>query len=237
MAFILHRSDSRGYANFGWLKSFHTFSFGNYYNPERMHFGALRVLNDDCIAGGTGFGQHPHDNMEIISIPLQGELSHSDNMGNSGVIREGDVQIMSAGKGIVHSEMNHLNDEETRFLQIWVIPNQRNVTPRYDQLTINNSKESNNWVEIIAPQAVTSSLWIHQNTWMYLGSFHANQVVKYLKKVEGNGVYIFLIEGEVMVHGEHLNKRDAIGITDEESIEINMVSETRIFVMEVPMSV
>src|SRR5690606_20497754 len=173
---IIHRANTRGYANHGWLKSYHTFSFANYYDPERMHFGALRVLNDDTVAGGMGFGKHPHNNMEIISIPLDGDLEHQDSMGNTAVIRNGDIQVMSAGTGIYHSEYNKNKDKPVKFLQIWVIPNKGNVEPRYDQVTLNVADRHNKLQQIVSPKDGGEGVWIHQDAWFHLGKFDENFV-------------------------------------------------------------
>ena len=171
MKTIIHKADSRGKADHGWLKSHHSFSFANYYNPERMNFGVLRVLNDDRLAAGMGFGAHPHANMEIISIPLEGDLEHKDSMGNTTVIKEGDVQVMSAGTGVQHSEYNHSKTEEVKFLQIWVIPNKQDVEPRYDQVSIRDIQKENEFYQIVSPNEGESGVWVHQDAWFYLGKF------------------------------------------------------------------
>ncbi len=168
---IIHKADTRGNANFGWLNSYHTFSFGHYFEPSRTHFGALRVLNDDTVAAGMGFGTHPHDNMEIISIPLEGDLEHQDSMGNKTVIKHGDVQVMSAGTGVSHSEYNKNQDKQVKFLQIWVFPNKRNVTPRYDQITLHETDRRNKFQQILSPNANDEGIWIHQDAWFHLGKF------------------------------------------------------------------
>ena len=167
----LHPAGSRGHANHGWLESYHSFSFANYYNPERMQFGTLRVLNDDRVAPGMGFGTHPHRNMEIISIPLSGDLEHKDSMGNTTVIREGDVQVMSAGTGVNHSEYNKNKDREVAFLQIWVLPNKVNVAPRYDQISLNPSDLRDNWHAVLGPEGGDGDLWIYQDAWFHMGDF------------------------------------------------------------------
>ena len=180
---VLHKANTRGDANHGWLHSKHTFSFANYYNPERMHFGVLRVLNDDKVAPAKGFGTHPHDNMEIISIPLEGDLEHKDSMGNVSVIRHGDIQVMSAGSGITHSEYNKNSNEEVKFLQIWLFPNKRNVTPRYDQITLNDTDRKNKLQQILSPDPNDAGVWIHQDAWFHLGEFDKAFTIPYsLKK-------------------------------------------------------
>jgi redox-sensitive bicupin YhaK (pirin superfamily) len=194
---IYHPADSRGKTDLGWLKSYHTFSFGNYYNPERISFGALRVLNDDILNGGEGFGEHPHDNMEIISIPLSGGLKHVDSMDNVAVIGDGDIQVMSAGTGIFHEEHNDDAEEAAQFLQIWVYPNQLNVEPRYDQLTLTKADRHNKLQQILSPNKDDAGVWIYQNAWFYLGHFDKGSTAVYSLKAPGNGVYVFIISGSV----------------------------------------
>lgn len=231
---VIHRSNTRGMANHGWLQSRHSFSFANYYDPQRMGFGKLRVLNDDIIAGGTGFGTHPHDNMEIISIPLEGALKHKDSMGNEQVIKAGDVQVMSAGTGITHSEMNGFADRAGKFLQIWVYPNKRNVTPRYDQITL--SEKKNTLQQILSPSADDAGVWIHQDAWFHLGTFDAGKTIDYkVKKPLTNGTYTFLIKGSATINGYELNERDAIGIWSNAALNIKTTAESRILIMEIPM--
>jgi len=213
------------------------FSFANYYNPERVHFGALRVLNDDSIAPGTGFGRHPHDNMEIVSIPLEGDLEHQDTMGNKGVIRHGDVQVMSAGTGVYHSEMNASNENPTKFLQIWVFPNQQDVEPRYDQITLDESKMKNQLFQIVSPNPNDDSVWVHQNAWFHLGNFDEETKLTYDLKNKENGVYAFLLEGKAKINGIELEKRDGLGIWDVENLSLEMQKDARILLMEVPMEI
>lgn len=234
---VLHKAETRGHANHGWLNSHHTFSFANYYNPERMHFGVLRVLNDDIVRGGNGFGRHPHDNMEIISIPLEGDLEHQDSMGNIAVIKNGDIQVMSAGTGITHSEKNKSLSNEVKFLQIWIFPNKKNVEPRYDQLTLNAEDRKNKLQQILSPNQEDDGVWIHQDAWFHLGSLDEGNTQSYQLKKEGNGVYIFVISGEITVGDQKLNNRDGFGIWDVS--EINILSDTNaeVLVMEVPMKV
>ncbi len=233
---VIHRSESRGHSNFGWLKSYHTFSFGGYYNPDRIHFGVLRVLNDDEVAGGMGFDTHPHDNMEIISIPLEGDLEHRDSMGNVAVIKNGDVQVMSAGSGITHSEYNKNKDSVVKFLQIWIFPNKRNVIPRYDQLTLNVADRINRFQQILSPNKEDEGVWIHQDAWFHLGKFDENKEISYQLKKEGNGVYIFVLNGKVFVDDVELNSRDGLGVTDLNQINVKSISNSEILLMEVPMS-
>lgn len=233
---ILHKADTRGAANHGWLQSYHTFSFANYYNPERMHFGVLRVLNDDTVQGGMGFGKHPHDNMEIISIPLEGDLEHRDSMGNVTVIRNGDVQVMSAGTGITHSEYNKNEGQAVKFLQIWVFPNKRNVTPRYDQITLKAEDRHNKLQQILSPNPDDAGVWIHQNAWFHLGHFDPGTQTDYELKAKGNGVYVFVLNGDVTVNGQPLSRRDGLGIWDTDRFSIEANSQAEFLLMEVPMS-
>jgi len=233
---ILHTSESRGDANHGWLHSKHTFSFANYYNPERMHFGVLRVLNDDTVAAGMGFGTHPHDNMEIISIPLEGDLEHKDSMGNVTVIKNGDIQVMSAGTGIQHSEYNKNKDQQVKFLQIWVFPNKKNVTPRYDQITLKLEDRHNKLQQIISPNEADAGVWIHQNAWFHLGKFDKGISTDYTIKGKGNGLYIFNLIGNLKVNNQVLNTRDGFGIWDIEKVTLIAESDAEFLIMEVPMT-
>lgn len=234
---VIHRADSRGKADHGWLLSNHTFSFANYYNPERMHFGVLRVLNDDKVEAGRGFGTHPHDNMEIISIPLEGDLEHKDSMGNTAVIRSGDIQVMSAGTGIMHSEFNKNSDKLVKFLQIWIYPKKRNVTPRYDQITLDKTKGHNEFQQILSPNADDEGVWIHQDAWFHIGTFDQNKETLYQIRKKGNGVYAFILKGSAEIGGETLEERDGFGVWDIRDLNIKALKEdTEILLMEVPMT-
>jgi redox-sensitive bicupin YhaK (pirin superfamily) len=233
---VLHKAETRGHANHGWLDSYHSFSFANYYNPERMHFGALRVLNDDTVEPGMGFGTHPHDNMEIISIPLEGDLEHRDSMGNVAVIKNGDIQVMSAGSGITHSEYNRNKDQRVKFLQIWVFPNQRNVAPRYGQVTLNAEDRHNKLQQIVSPDQNGQGTWIHQNAWFYLGKFDKGVSKEYPIKDKNNGAYIFVLNGELNVNGETLSTRDGLGIWETGSLSITSNSDAEFLIMDVPMT-
>lgn len=232
----LVKASTRGVSNHGWLKSAHSFSFANYYDPERIHFGALRVLNDDFVAKAEGFGKHPHDNMEIISIPLSGELKHSDSMGNTTIIKEGEVQVMSAGTGIIHSEMNNRDDIAVEFLQIWVFPNKKNVEPRYGQIEIGKEAVHNKLGLIVAPFEGENHVWINQNAWFNLGVFDKETELVYKLQEPSGGVYIFLIEGRAHIDGHELNKRDALAVLDAQDIDIKVTENTKILVMEVPLT-
>jgi len=232
---VLHTADSRGHANHGWLNAYHSFSFASWYNPDRVQFGMLRVLNDDTIAAGMGFGTHPHDNMEIITIPLEGDLAHKDSMGNAATIKTGDVQVMSAGTGIQHSEFNPNADQHTKLFQIWLFPKYRNVEPRYQQITLDQSLQKNDFAQILSPNADDEGVWIHQDAWFYLSDFDKDFSKKLSLKKEGNGFYIMNIEGEIEVNGEKLEKRDAIGIWETSEIEIKANTNSKFLVMEIPM--
>ena len=233
---ILHKADTRGNADHGWLKSKHTFSFANYYNPDRMHFGVLRVLNDDIVEGGMGFGTHPHDNMEIISIPLEGDLQHKDSMNNVAVITSGDIQVMSAGTGISHSEYNKNQDKLVKFLQIWVMPNKKDVTPRYDQITLDPANRINKLEQILSPNADDAGVWIHQDAWFHIGKFDLDFATNYKVKKAGNGLYAFVLYGSFEIAGQTLAERDALGITEFDQFELKaLTKDAEILLIELPM--
>ena len=234
---IYHPADSRGHANHGWLNTHHTFSFASYYDPERTHFGVLRVLNDDEVVAGRGFGSHPHDNMEIISIPLEGDLEHRDNIGNTTVIKEGDIQVMSAGTGVVHSEKNKNLDRGVKFLQIWVFPRERNLTPRYDQISMDLAKEENAWHQVLSPEPADGAVWINQDAYFSIGRFDAGTTSEYAVHNPGHGVYLFVLEGSLALDGHHLHRRDGLGITATDRFSLTAGPEgTRVLAMEVPMN-
>ena len=233
---IIHKANTRGHADHGWLNAYHSFSFASYHNPERMHFGVLRVLNDDTVAGGMGFGKHPHDNMEIITIVFEGELKHQDSMGNSAVIKAGDIQVMSAGTGIQHSEINNLPDVPVRLLQIWLFPIIKNVTPRYQQISLNKSDRKNNLQQVLSPNENDEGVWIHQNAWFYLSELESGKEVTHSLKQKTNGVYIFVLSGNIQVNGEVLEQRDAIAISDTELVTIKAESDAEFLVIDLPMS-
>lgn len=234
---ILHRANERGHANHGWLNSYHSFSFASYYDPAKTNFGALRVLNDDTVDPGEGFGTHPHNNMEIISIPLEGDLEHKDSMGNVSVIKHGDIQVMSAGTGIYHSEYNKNPDRPVKFLQIWVIPKTKNVKPRYDQITLNMADRHNKFQQILSPNADDEGVWIHQDAWFHLGKFDKGKSTEYKFRKSGNGVYAFVLSGNATINNQQLNSRDAVGVWDAGEISIKADGDTEILLMEVPMNV
>ena len=234
--YTLHTADSRGKANHGWPNSHHTFSFANYYNPERMHFGVLRVLNDDEVQPGMGFGTHPHNDMEIISIPLEGDLRHRDSMGTDGIIKQGDIQVMSAGTGIQHSEMNANRDQLVKFLQIWIFPREKGVAPRYDQVTMAPSAREGQFQQVLSPNAEDEGVWIHQDAWFHLGTFEVGAQTAYRVKKEGNGIYAFIINGSATIDGQELGHRDGLGIEGAEEIAVTSHTDgTEVLLMEVPM--
>jgi redox-sensitive bicupin YhaK (pirin superfamily) len=235
MKSILFKADSRGHADHGWLNAWHSFSFAGYHDPSRIHFGALRVLNDDTIAGSMGFGAHPHDNMEIITIPLSGQLEHRDSMGNTGIISKGEVQVMSAGTGIQHSEKNKNSKEPLKLLQIWLFPDTKNVEPRYDQRAFDMDAAKNSLLNIVSPMGSAEGLNIHQNAWFHIGKLDKDSSLAYELKDKQNGVYAFLIDGEVTINGEKLDRRDAIGITESDKLEIKAGVDAELLIMEVPM--
>ena len=232
---VLHTATSRGGADHGWLKSYHTFSFAGYYNPERVNFGALRVLNDDAVDGGRGFGEHPHDNMEIISIPLSGALEHKDSMGNIGTIEPGEIQVMSAGTGMYHTEYNKNKDQTVKFLQIWVFPNKRNVEPRYDQVKIDTPEKPNTLVQILSPDPDDAGVWIHQDAWFNLGKLEKGSQIAYSLQKKGNGAYIFVLEGDIEINGQALSARDGFGIWDTDNFTIKASADAEFLIMDVPM--
>ena len=232
---VFHSAESRGHADHGWLNANYSFSFASYFNPQRTNFGALRVLNDDTISPGKGFGNHPHDNMEIITIPLKGDLEHKDSMGNIGAINEGEIQVMSAGTGVYHSEYNKTSDNFVNLLQLWVIPKKQDVEPRYDQLSIRELKKKNSFYQVLSPYPDDDGMWIHQDAWFHLGDFEERTSIEYVLKKEGNGVYVFVIEGAFIVANEALRKRDAIGVWNTNKIIFEAQSESRVLIAEVPM--
>ena len=233
---IIHKADSRGYFDYGWLKTHHTFSFSNYYDPERVNFGMLRVLNDDLVAAGQGFGTHPHNDMEIVSIPLSGALAHKDSTGTEKAIVPGEVQVMSAGTGILHSEYNHSKDEETNFLQLWIFPNKKGHQPRYDQKTFDQVERKNKLQFIVTPEKKNGNLWLNQDAYLSLTDLEKNKSVNYKNHTKGNGVYLFLIDGKISVGEETLSKRDGVGIWETDEFSITAENNSRVLLIEVPMN-
>jgi len=234
---LIHKSNTRGHADHGWLQTHYTFSFAGYYDPARVHFGTLRVLNDDVIAPGQGFGTHPHENMEIITIPLSGMVAHKDSMGNEGQIREGEVQVMSAGTGITHSEFNGSNDSELKLLQIWIFPREKGLQPRYGQLSVDDLRIKDQLFEVISPSKNGSGLWLNSDSWFFMGEFENDRQITYDLKKSGNGVYLFVIEGSIFTGDHNLESRDGIGISGIDQISIEIRGGTRLLIMEIPMSI
>ena len=236
MKTIVHKASTRGHANHGWLDTSHTFSFANYYDADRMHFGALRVLNDDFVYGGMGFGTHPHDNMEIISIPLAGDLEDKDSMGNKTAIRQNDIQILNAGTGISHSEYNRNANKKVNFLQIWVFPKVTNIIPSYDQITLKPEDRINKLQQVVSPSKDDDGVWINQDAWFHLGNLKKEFQTQYVIKQKGNGVYVFVIEGDVTINGQQLNKRDGLGVWDTDKLSIVADTDAEVLLMDVPMN-
>ena len=238
MNVIYHPATSRGGADHGWLKAKHSFSFGSWHNPERIHFGALRVLNDDIVAGGTGFGKHPHDNMEIITIPLTGAIKHQDSTGGSGIIKPGEVQVMSAGTGVFHSEMNANSDEGVTLFQIWIFPNRKNVEPRYDQQAFSEEDRKGKWQTLVSPMdREDSGIRIHQAAWISRASLEEGQTLEYNLHSPGNGIYLMMVDGAAVVAEKTLWRRDALGISDADNVEVKATDPSDILVIEVPMTI
>lgn len=237
MPYILHKAEERGHANHGWLNAHHSFSFASWYDPQKTHFGMLRVLNDDIVAPSMGFGKHPHDNMEIVTIMRKGALQHEDSMGHKEIIHVGEIQVMSAGTGILHSEINAKNDEEVQLFQIWVFPKIKNVVPRYDKIILDENKLKNNFCQLVSPDKNDEGSWIYQDAWFSMGKLDNGKALDYLIKRKGNGVYAFLISGEATVNGTLLRKRDALGVWDLDKISINSKSsDMEILLIDVPMN-
>lgn len=232
---VLHKANTRGHFHHGWLNAYHSFSFANWYNPERVQFGTLRVLNDDTVSAGMGFGTHPHDNMEIITIPLEGDLAHKDSMGNTETIKTGDVQVMSAGTGIKHSEFNPNDDQRTKLFQIWLFPKVRNVEPRYQQITLDAAKQKNNFAQILSPNPDDEGVWIYQDAWFHLADFENGFSKIYEIKKPENGIYLFVISGTITVDGQELDTRDGLGVTNFETLDIKATSDAKFLLMEIPM--
>jgi redox-sensitive bicupin YhaK (pirin superfamily) len=236
MKTVFYKSSERGHANHGWLNAKHSFSFASYHDPSKVHFGLLRVLNDDIIAPGMGFGMHPHDNMEIITIPLKGALEHRDSMGNIGVIKPNEIQAMSAGSGLMHSEYNHSKTEEVNLLQIWVFPKEKNIAPRYDQRIFSEEEKNGKFKTIVAPVKSDDVMWINQDAYFSIGNFKANNTIAYSIQHKGNGAYVFVIEGEVIINGQLVEKRDAIGLWDTAIFNIQINADAEILIIDVPMN-
>lgn len=235
MKTIFHKASERGHADHGWLNAHHSFSFANYYDPQKVHFGLLRVLNDDIVAPGMGFGMHPHDNMEIITILLKGALEHKDNMGNIGVIHPNEIQAMSAGLGVIHSEYNHSKTEETNLLQIWVFPKEKDIKPRYEQLQFTEEDKNGKFKTIVSPVKSADTMWINQDAYFSIGKFKAGYSAAYTIQHSGNGAYVFIIEGKCTINSQQLERRDAIGIWDTNAFNIEIANDSEILIIDVPM--
>ena len=235
MKTIYHAANTRGHADHVWLNTYHTFSFADYYDPQRMNFGVLRVLNDDTVTGGMGFGKHPHRDMEIISIPLEGKLQHGDSMGNEGIIENGEVQVMSAGTGVIHSEKNGSNNEAVKFLQIWIIPKKQGLQPRYDQIKISENAKPNDFQQIVSPNKEDEGAWINQDAWFHIAKFEKGVSKEYNLKQNGNGVYAFVINGSAKIGEQELKKRDGLGVYEVDKFTVEATEDAEILLMEVPM--
>lgn len=233
---VIHRANTRGYIDHGWLKTYHTFSFAGYYDKSRVHFGMLRVLNDDIIEAGEGFGTHPHENMEIVTIPISGSLAHRDSMGHEEVITENEVQVMSAGTGLMHSEYNASNEDEVNLLQIWVFPKEHDIEPRYDQKIFDPFLMKNNILTVVSPEKSDDTLWINQDAYFSLSELDAGKNIEYKINKNGNGLYVFVIKGKVNIDNEELNERDGMEIERVETININAKSDSKILFIEIPMT-
>ncbi|AXG71866.1 quercetin 2,3-dioxygenase [Kordia sp. SMS9] len=238
MQTIYHKANTRGKADHGWLKSHHSFSFASFQDPQKMGFGQLRVLNDDIVKPKMGFGTHPHRNMEIISIPLSGALSHKDSMDNKRAITVGEVQVMSAGTGLQHSEFNDSKTDEVNFLQLWIQPQELEVTPRYEQKQFDESKRENQFQTVVASKdnVIDDALWIHQDAYISLGNFDASQTVNFKLNDASHGIYVFLLEGEITIGNETLSQKDAVGIWETENVDISIKEDSKILVVEVPLN-
>lgn len=235
MKTIIHRASSRGHADHGWLNAHHSFSFANWYDPSKVQFGMLRVLNDDIVAAGQGFGMHPHNDMEIITIILKGELQHKDSMGNGSVICPGDVQVMSAGTGVLHSEFNPSSTGEVSLFQLWIFPKEKGITPRYDQKTFDPVDRKNKVQTLASGFQKNGELYIHQDAAVSLAMIDSNKSLTYTLGKNGNGVYVMVVSGSVEINGEKLSKRDAIGVTDTATFEIKSAENSEVLIIDVPL--
>jgi quercetin 2,3-dioxygenase len=235
MKITVYKSENRGRGDYGWLKTRYSFSFANFYNPALIRFGTLRVLNDDEVAPGAGFGTHPHDNMEIVTIPLEGSLEHKDSMGNGSVITAGEVQVMSAGTGVEHSEFNPSKTESVKLLQIWIFPKERDIQPRYDQMKFDFETLKNEFLTLVSPQTNEKSLSIHQDAYFKIGKFDKGYKLNLETEIQGNGIYAFLLNGKVVIDGNELSNRDAVGISETNSVSVEFTEDSKILTIEVPM--
>jgi len=236
MKTLLFKASDRGTADYGWLKPNYYFSFAQYHNPEKVHFGLLRVLNDDFIGGGGAFPTHPHDNMEIVTIPFTGALKHKDSTGGEGVIKAGDIQIMSAGSGVQHSEANASATDPVTLFQVWVFPKERNIKPRYDQKTFDLTQRTNKWQTVVSPIDADNALWINQDARFSLTNLQSGNEITYTNGFKNNGVFLVVINGSVEVDGQQLNKRDALGISETEGFTVKASEDAELLAIEIPMN-
>lgn len=236
MKTVFHPASGRGHADHGWLDAHHSFSFAGWYDEKKVHFGMLRVLNDDRIAPGMGFGMHPHDNMEIVTIPLEGALEHRDNTGGHGVIKKNEVQVMSAGSGIMHSEFNHSKTEHCSLFQLWIFPAVRNVAPRYDQLLFDPKGRKNRFQVLVSPEKTEGHLWLHQNAVLSMAEIDKGESLRYNMKFKGNGAYVMVVQGNLTAGGQLLGQRDAVGIWETDGFEIRAETQSEVLVVEIPMN-
>lgn len=232
---IIHKAENRGHINHGWLDTYHSFSFAQWYNPEKMGFGALRVINDDTVAPGKGFGMHPHDNMEIITIILEGSLKHRDSMDNEGIIKENEIQAMSAGSGIMHSEFNPSDSAYCKLFQIWVLPDKLNIEPRYEQISFDPTGKENRFMTLVSPTKADNSMFINQDAWFSISKLEKNKSIEYKLKNNQHGIYIFVIEGQVKASDEILGSRDALGLSEIDNVFLEAQADSEFLVIEVPM--
>jgi len=235
MKTVIHLAKDRGHADHGWLNAHHSFSFANWYDPSKIHFGLLRVLNDDIVQGGQGFGMHPHNDMEIITIILEGALQHKDNMGNGSVIKPGDVQVMSAGTGVMHSEFNPSKEEQANLFQLWIFPKETGIKPRYDQKSFSVEERKNKIQTVASGFKKDGELYIHQDAALSLSNIDQDKSISYALSKPGNGAYVMVINGQVEINGEKLSKRDAIGISETEKFEIHAIENSELLIVDVPM--
>lgn len=236
MKTIVYKAADRGAADYGWLKPNYYFSFSQYHNPEKVHFGLLRVLNDDFIAGGGAFSTHPHDNMEIVTIPFTGALQHKDSTGGQGIIKAGDIQIMSTGSGVQHSEANASVTDPVTLFQVWIFPKERNIKPRYDQKTFDVTERINQWQTVVSPIVADKALWINQDARFSLVKLEAGKTIEYANAFAGNGVFLVNISGTVKVGDINLSKRDAAGISETDNFSVTATEDAELLAIEIPMN-
>ena len=235
MKTILFKASDRGTADYGWLKPNYYFSFAQYHNPAKVHFGMLRVLNDDFIAGGGGFPTHPHENMEIVTLPFTGALKHQDSTGGKGIIQAGDIQIMSAGTGVQHSEANASETEPVTLFQVWLFPKEKNIKPRYAQKTFDINERANKWQTVVSPLDSDGALWINQDARFSLTNLDAGKEINYYTAFTNNGIFLVVINGSIIMGDHQLHKRDALGISETTTITITATADAELLAIEMPM--